>query len=330
MILGIGETVLDIIFKNDQPQAAVPGGSTFNAVISLGRAGCDCAMITEAGGDHVGDITCKYLRDNGVSDRLVIRREGTKSHISLAFLNEQNDACYQFYKDHASAQLPQNIFASSASQIFKLTSEDVLLFGSFFAVNPVIRPAVGELLKRASDAGAMLYYDVNFRAPHRADLPRVMGNIEENMRLSTVVRGSTEDFSLLYDMPELLGPSAEQAVDRLYEERIKPLCPIFICTSGADSVYLRTPALREKYPVKQIPTISTIGAGDNFNAGFVYALTRMAESRNCCPKQLLQSLALTGGEDLEHLISSGQLFAQDVCRQLGNSISPELAAELKR
>ena len=34
-IIGIGETVLDIIFKGDQPMAAVPGGSTFNCLVSL-------------------------------------------------------------------------------------------------------------------------------------------------------------------------------------------------------------------------------------------------------------------------------------------------------
>ena len=34
-VIGIGETVLDIIFKNDQPIGAYPGGSTFNAIISL-------------------------------------------------------------------------------------------------------------------------------------------------------------------------------------------------------------------------------------------------------------------------------------------------------
>lgn len=329
MIIGIGETVLDIIFKNDQPQMAVPGGSTFNAIISLGRAGLPCAILTEAGSDHVGDLTCRYLCDNGVSDRFVYRREGVKSHISLAFLNERNDACYQFYKDHASVSL--------GGELPSFSKGDIVLFGSFFAVNPAIREVVGRLLRDAHDAGAALYYDVNFRAPHRADLPRVMGNIEENMRLSTIVRGSTEDFSLLYDMPSLLGPSAEQAVDRLYEERIRPLCPIFICTSGADSIYLRTPSLRENCPVAQIPTLSTVGAGDNFNAGFIYALARMAENMSCSPKQLLQSLALIGervpeGQDrgLESFISSGQLFAQDVCRQFGNSISPELAAELKK
>ena len=36
-VIGIGETILDIIFKNNRPHAAVPGGSTFNGLISLGH-----------------------------------------------------------------------------------------------------------------------------------------------------------------------------------------------------------------------------------------------------------------------------------------------------
>ena len=37
-VIGIGETVLDIIFKNERPVSAVPGGSVYNGIISLGRA----------------------------------------------------------------------------------------------------------------------------------------------------------------------------------------------------------------------------------------------------------------------------------------------------
>ena len=95
-VIGIGETVLDILFKNDQPQKAVPGGSTFNSIVSLGRAGVPCAMITETGGDHIGDMICGFLEANGVSSEYVCRHKGTKSHITLAFLNEQNDAQYEF------------------------------------------------------------------------------------------------------------------------------------------------------------------------------------------------------------------------------------------
>ena len=66
-VIGIGETVLDILFKDDQPQKAVPGGSTFNSIVSLGRAGVPCIMVTEVGGDHIGDIICRFLVENGVS-----------------------------------------------------------------------------------------------------------------------------------------------------------------------------------------------------------------------------------------------------------------------
>ena len=33
-VIGIGETILDIIFRNSRPNTAVPGGSTFNGLIS--------------------------------------------------------------------------------------------------------------------------------------------------------------------------------------------------------------------------------------------------------------------------------------------------------
>ena len=52
-VIGIGETVLDIIFKNEQPIGAVPGGSVFNGIISLGRAGVNASFISEAGNDRV-------------------------------------------------------------------------------------------------------------------------------------------------------------------------------------------------------------------------------------------------------------------------------------
>ena len=140
-IIGIGETVFDILFKDDQPQKAVPGGSTVNSIVSLGRAGMNCAMLTETGGDHVGDLICNYLKENGVSSEYVCRHENVKSHISLAFLDEHNDAQYVFYKDHASVTLDGNLPTFS--------KDDIVLFGSFFAINPVIRPVVGKLLREA-------------------------------------------------------------------------------------------------------------------------------------------------------------------------------------
>ena len=291
-VIGIGETVLDILFKDDQPQKAVPGGSTFNSIVSLGRAGVPCCIVTEAGGDHVGDLICRFLHDNGVSSDYVCRHEHVKSHISLAFLNEHNDAQYVFYKDHASVSLD--------GKLPEMGKDDVVLFGSFFAINPAIRPVVGGLLRAAREAGAWLYYDVNFRKPHIADLPNVMSNIEENMSLSDVVRGSMEDFDYLYGLHD---------GDAIYE-RVSRYCHTLILTDGARSIRVYTPGGCETYPVQAIETVSTVGAGDNFNAGYIFAM-------------------LHGMDDQADRIAMAQRWSQDVCRQIGNNISDELVASMK-
>ena len=291
-VIGIGETVLDILFKNDQPQKAVPGGSTFNSIVSLGRAGVPCLMVTEVGDDHIGEMTCQFLRKNGVSDEYVCRHKGTKSHITLAFLNEHNDAQYTFYKDHASAALD--------GKLPEITSEDIVLFGSFFAINPTIRPAVSTLLRNARKAGAWLYYDINFRKSHIPDIPNVIENIEENMRLADVVRGSKEDFEYLYGLND---PNA------IYE-KVQPFCNRFILTDGARSIRIFTPAGCEIFPVQPIETVSTVGAGDNFNAGYIYA-------------------KLQGKNEPAERVKMAQRWSQDVCRQIGNNISDELVAQLR-
>lgn len=291
-VIGIGETVLDILFKNDQPQKAVPGGSTFNSMVSLGRAGVPCAMVTEVGGDHIGDIICQYLSANGVSSQYVCRHENIKSHISLAFLDEHNDAQYVFYKDHATVSLD--------GVLPDFCKDDMVLFGSFFAINPVIRPVVGGLLRDARRVGAWLYYDVNFRKTHVADLPDVMSNIEENMNLADIVRGSMDDFDYMYGLRD---------GDAIYK-RVSRFCSLLILTDGACPIRVYTPEGCETFPVQPIETVSTVGAGDNFNAGYIFAMLQGAHSHALC-------------------IEMAQRWSRDVCRQIGNHISDELIATLK-
>ena len=332
-IIGIGETVLDILFKNDQPQAAIPGGSTFNSIISLGRAGMDCYIVTETGDDHIGDLTCNYLQRNGVRDTFVSRQQGMKSHLSLAFLNQQNDAQYVFYKDHASVRMQ--------ARELHCQPDDAVLFGSFFSINPAIRPAVKTMLQEAHDAGATLYYDINFRKPHIADLPQVYDAIMENMALSSIVRASTEDLLTLFgtdhcplwqqenglqlaktlciaDLGSADAAIVEQAVSRLYQGLIRHYCQRFICTTGSGAVYLCTPQFYQTFTVNKIPTVSTVGAGDNFNAGFLYGLV----------KNGLNISELTE-HDWATCIEMGKRFAQDVCQSYENSISPTLAHSLR-
>ena len=195
-VIGIGETVLDIIFRDEQPISAVPGGSTFNAVVSLGRSGVKCSMISETGNDRVGRNIIHFLEENGVDSSNINVYPESKSPLSLAFLNEKNDADYIFYKDHPNDRIDY-IYPD-------IHPDDIVLFGSFFALNPVIRPQVFAFLNYARQHGAILYYDINFRSSHRHEVMKTTPNLLENLELADIVRGSEEDFDVLYKKNDLM------------------------------------------------------------------------------------------------------------------------------
>lgn len=306
-VIGIGETILDVIFKNDQPIGAVPGGSVFNGVISLGRAGVNASFISETGNDRVGRRIIQFLEENHVDASSINVYPETKSPVSLAFLNEKNDAEYIFYKDH-----PHDRLEFSFPEI---QPDDIVMYGSFYAVNPVIRPQMFAFLEHAHRQGAILYYDVNFRASHANEVMKVTPNILENLELADIVRGSKEDFEVMFNKSD---------ADAVYRSQISFYCKNFVYTQGAEPLELRAlGGLSKQYPVMQTETVSTIGAGDNFNAGFVYGLVK-----NGITKEMLECGV---PEELwDEVVAEGQQFAANVCQSIHNSVDQAFADQKKR
>ena len=296
-VIGIGETIL---FRDGQPQAAVPGGSVYNAVISLGRMGQNVTFISETGNDRVGEMILANMRENGVDTANVNVFPEGKSPVSLAFLNERNDAEYIFYKDYPRQRLEVNMP--------EISSDDIIMIGSYFAITPVLRDKVKELLDRAHDAGAIIYYDVNFRSTHANEAIKLMPTIIENFEYADILRGSTEDFQNMFRQPD---------ADKVYSNHVGFYCPNFICTDADGDVRLRTKHVCKDYPVTPLKAVSTIGAGDNFNAGVVYGLLKYRVRR--------ADLAELTEADWDAIIRCGMDFSADVCKSVSNSVSKEFA-----
>ena len=313
-VIGIGETILDIIFRDDQPIGAVPGGSVFNGLISLGRVGVNALFISETGNDLVGQKIIRFLDDNHVDASCISVYPEAKSPISLAFLNERNDAEYIFYKDHPHDRLDFNFP--------DIQPDDIVMFGSFYAVNPVIRPQMFSFLEYARTKGAILYYDVNFRASHANEVMKVTPNILENLELADVIRGSKEDFEVMFNKSD---------ADSLYRSQISFYCKNFICTGGAEPLELRAQGdISKQYAIAETKTVSTIGAGDNFNAGFVYGLVKYGITRKMLDEGVAEVL-------WDQVIAEAQQFSANVCQSIHNSVdltfaekkNQELQAALK-
>ena len=305
-VIGIGETVLDIIFRNEEPVGAIPGGSTFNAMISLGRSGIQATFISETGNDRVGRKILNFLEENHVDSSNVNVYPESKSPLSLAFLNDNNDAEYLFFKDH-----PKDRLDFSYPEV---NEDDVVVFGSYYALNPVIRPQVLGFLQYAHQRGAILYYDVNFRASHQHEVMKLTANFLENLELADVVRGSHEDFDVMFHSKD---------ADMVYRSQISFYCKKFIYTQGRLPLVLRAEdGFRKEYPVSAIDVVSTIGAGDNFNAGFVYGIIKHGITRAMVTDGLTEA-------QWDQLISCAQAFSADCCKSINNYVSTEFGDKMK-
>lgn len=295
-VIGIGETVFDIIFdENNQPVSGKPGGSVYNALISLGRSGVEGCFISEVGNDKIGSIIRNFLTQNGIDSTHVCSFADGKSPLALAFLDENRNAQYTFYKDYPKQRL--------AFDLPQIESDDIVLIGSYFALMPALRPQVKDFLKHARKSNCTIYYDVNFRATHCHEVDALMPTMIENFEIADIVKGSDEDFENIFGTSDFR---------RVYQQHIRQHCPIFICTQGSKGATLMIGDEEWHVEGQRITPVSTIGAGDSFNAGTVYGLL----------KQGLPSAQLPSrGAQIAEAMKSGIDFASEVCQSYDNYIA---------
>ena len=296
-IYAIGETIYDIIFKNDEPQTAKAGGSMLNTVVSLGRLGLPVHFISEYGSDGVGDIIGGFLESNGVDTTHVYRYGNGKTAISLAFLNEQNDASYSFYKLYPEKRLEL--------ELPKFKTGDIVLFGAFYSLMPEIRKQLISFVTAARDAGALIIYDPNMRSPHKDEIESLREFIYENISLADIVRGSDEDFNTIFNIDN--GADAYDIV-RKYD------CNYLIYTKSNTGVGIYHPGGIIEVKVPAVETVSTIGAGDSFNAGLIYEFFRSGEK-----------LHDISSEGLEKIVKTAITFGSHVCTHYENYIAESFA-----
>ena len=302
-IFAIGETVFDIIFKNGKPIFSTPGGSMLNTAVSLGRLGLDVYFISEYGKDSIGNLVNDFLRSNGVSTEYVCRYDSFPSSLALAFLDQNNNPEYSFYKNYPEKRLNLDFP--------ELTGNDVIIYGSFYGIEPEIYIQLKPFLEQAHDKNALVIYDPNFRKAHLSEMDTYRPVMMENFAHADIVKGSDEDFELIFG-----AETAEATWKHLGEK-----CDILLYTANRNDVQLYMADLRASYAVPPLEPVSVIGAGDTFNAGLIFGL---------CTQNI-------GKNELKHLndrqraaiVERAIHLAGHVCMSYDNYISPEFALELK-
>ena len=143
---------------------------------------------------------------------------------------------------------------------------------------------------------------------------KITPNLIENLEFSDIVRGSDEDFEILYKKDD---------PDKVYNSEIAFYCKRFVCTRGASPVVVYgKDHFRKEYPTPLTKTVSTIGAGDNFNAGFIFSMIKQGITLQDLDRGLTEN-------QWDELVKTGQEFSAECCKDIYNYISNDNGRSLR-
>ena len=298
-IFTIGETTYDILFRKGNPVGSCSGGSAYNSAISLGRCGLPVSLISTLGNDNIGDLSLAFLMKNGVNCTLIKRFDG-QSRVALAFFDSDNNAEYSFYK--ASTDLQPEYTVTNKN--------DIVLLGSSFALRDNGRENLLSFLQLARNQGCIIIYDPNARQSV-TEKPEIFAKILDNMGLSTIIKGSDQDFQNIFGLND--GSAVYSRITELGNQ-------FLVYTKGAEGAELFAPNFHFEIPSIKTQVVSTIGAGDNFSAGIVYELFNHL-ANNCSFNDLSEKA-------WKEIMNSGIFFASEVCGSYENYLPVETGKRL--
>jgi fructokinase len=143
-------------------------------------------------------------------------------------------------------------------------------------------------------------------------LPFLEKLILENISMADIIRGSDEDFENIFNV---------KSSKETFEQIKKAGCQNLIYTASERGVFIHSEKFIKHYPVPTIKPVSTIGAGDNFNAGIIYTLYSeniFKDNINQIPEKKWDIISRNGID-----------FAQEVCMNWENYISKKFAEKYK-
>ncbi|MCF8349331.1 MAG: hypothetical protein K9G61_11010 [Bacteroidales bacterium] len=300
MIYTLGESLLDIIFTDMDHVVARPGGSMLNTAISLARMNHKVAHISELGDNEVAMMVIRFLNENQVDTSLITCYARSNTSLALAVLDDKKVPAYQFVKAYPERRFLAEVPAYHPS--------DLLLFGSMYAATAQIRMDLKRHVLAVKKAGGLLVYDPNIRQKHHLDNSDTVEAVMENLKWATVIKASDEDCAQIFGVND-----QETYLDKLTE--INPKALIFL-TLGAKGAMCRLQNKTVSMEAIKTEVVSTIGAGDAFNAGLIAELIKQ--------KITTKDITTLSEKNLLKLLRSGIKTATAVCATYDNYISRSL------
>jgi fructokinase len=298
MILSCGDALIDFVPVRaaDGGGAVRPavGGSCLNVAVGMARLGLTAGFI----GGISTDLFGRMISDHAMASGVDLRHATQSAHqTTLAFVRiVQGESQYAFYDaETASANW------SYRRGAIPFDSVEAVHIGSTTLVR---EPGAAQVTALIADArsSATISFDPNCRPNLVQDKQAYLARMGAFVDSADIVRMSDVDFEYLF--------GGEAFVDRANAilARGASLVVITHGMTGAQAWHCRVGAIEVGAPAVQV--VDTIGAGDSFQAAFLFALARL----KCIERSRLQGI---GADELRKALSFACQCAALTCTRAG-------------
>lgn len=185
-IVIIGECGLDVVYNGSQPCGSMPAGRLLNAAMMLARTGRHVVMAGDTGADALGSIVVDALAAAGAETSSVDRY--VDGQTPVYFYTQNGVVAYRIPSHDGGFDIVWP----------RVDPEDVVVFGGYYAIDPLIHQRVSALVAHAVERKAFVVYLPGFLPQLAPRLTRVMPAIIENLEMSSLIVTRPADCMAIY------------------------------------------------------------------------------------------------------------------------------------
>lgn len=260
-IVALGEVLID--FTNNGYSASGmrlfeqnPGGAPANMLTAATKLGLSTAFIGKVGTDMHGQFLKEVLEQQGIDTKGMILDPNFFTTLAFVELKENGERVFSFArKPGADTMLTKEDLNQDL-----LTNTKVFHFGSLSLTNDPSKTATYEAIRIAKDAGAIISYDPNYRAPLWENEKVAIEMMREPIPYVDMMKISDEETELLTGQVD-----PEAAAEILISQGVK----VVVVTLGEKGALVRIKDGSHIVAGFKSQVVDTTGAGDSFWGSFV-------------------------------------------------------------
>lgn len=260
-IVALGEVLID--FTNNGYSASGmrlfeqnPGGAPANMLTAATKLGLSTAFIGKVGTDMHGQFLKEVLEQQGIDTKGMILDPNFFTTLAFVELKENGERVFSFArKPGADTMLTKEDLNQDL-----LKNTKVFHFGSLSLTNEPSKTSTYEAIRIAKEAGAIISYDPNYRAPLWENEKVAIEMMREPIPYVDMMKISDEETELLTGQVD-----PEAAAEILISQGVK----VVVVTLGEQGALVRIKDGSRIVAGFKSQVVDTTGAGDSFWGSFV-------------------------------------------------------------